>query len=136
MHATEKMTHATEKMTHATEKMTHATEKMTAERYLKMIENEDLEGRITNEDINVLNQQKWQLSGDTVSKRIKEVVQKLYELPPDTVCLLPTRNMCDQLNKDMLCSLTGEEIRICSVLIQFTGYIHDNITMTLHCSVK
>ena len=42
---------------------------------------------------------------------MKEVAQKLSSLPSDTVCLLPTRSMCDQLNKEMLCNLPGEEIR-------------------------
>jgi len=39
-----------------------------------------------------------QLCGETVSERMKEVAQKISELPPDTVYLLPTKNMCDQLN--------------------------------------
>ena len=42
---------------------------------------------------------------------MKEVVQKISELPSHTVCLLPTRNMCNQLNKEMLCNLPGDEIR-------------------------
>jgi len=51
-----------------------------------------------------------QLSGETLSEIMKEVAQKLSELPPDTVCLLLTRNMCDQLNKEMLNNLSGDEI--------------------------
>ena len=50
------------------------------------------------------------LTGSTVSERMKEVAQKLSELTPDTVCILPTRSMCDQLNKQMLYNLTGDEI--------------------------
>ena len=42
---------------------------------------------------------------------MKEVARKLSSLPSDTVCLLPTRSMCDQLNKEMLCNLPGEEIQ-------------------------
>ena len=68
-------------------------------------------GCITNEDIKLLSERKMKLSGNTVSERMKEVAQKLSELPPDTVCLLPTRNMCDQLNKEMLRNLSGDEIR-------------------------
>ena len=67
-------------------------------------------GCITSKDIKLLSERKMKLSCDTVSERTKEVAQKLSELPPDTVCLLPTRNMCDQLNKEMLCSLPGDEI--------------------------
>ena len=68
-------------------------------------------GCIINEDIKVLNERKIQLSGDSVSDRLKEEAQKLSELPSDTVCLLPTRNMCDQLNKETLCNLPGKEIQ-------------------------
>ena len=46
-----------------------------------------------------------------MSERMKQVAQELSDLPPDTVCLLPTRNMCDQLNKEMLCNLPGDKIR-------------------------
>ena len=68
-------------------------------------------GCITNEDIKLLSERKMKLSGNTVSERMKEVAQKLSELPPDTVCLLSTRNMCDQLNKEMLRNLSGDEIQ-------------------------
>ena len=43
---------------------------------------------------------------------MKEIVQKLVKLPPDTVCLLSTRNMCSQLNQEMLKTLDGEEIQL------------------------
>ena len=52
-----------------------------------------------------------ELTGKTVSEKMKEVVQKISEVPSHTVCLLPTRNMCNQLNKEMLCNLPGDEIR-------------------------
>ena len=43
---------------------------------------------------------------------MKEVVQTLNTLPNDTVCLLPTRHMCNELNKEVLQSLSGKEIRL------------------------
>ena len=55
-------------------------------------------GCVTNDDIKLLGERKMKLSGKTMSEKTKEVAQKLLELPPDTVCLLPTRNMCEQLN--------------------------------------
>ena len=68
-------------------------------------------GCITSEDIKLLNERKMQLIGESIPQRMKEVARTLAELPPDTVCLLPTRNMCDQLNKEMLFNLSGDEIR-------------------------
>ena len=41
--------------------------------------------------------------------RMKEIVSKLAELPEDTVCLLPTRHMCEQINAEVLKGLTGEQ---------------------------
>ena len=41
---------------------------------------------------------------------MQQVVKLLADLPPDTVCLLPTRHMCDELNKEMLQNLSGEKI--------------------------
>ena len=68
-------------------------------------------GCITNEDIKLLNERKIQLSADSVCERMKEVAKKLSKLPADTVCLLATRNMCDQLNKEMLFNLPRNEIQ-------------------------
>ena len=68
-------------------------------------------GCINSHDIELLCERKLKLTGSTVSERMKEVAQRLSELPPDTVCILPTRSMCDQLNKQMLYDLTGDEIR-------------------------
>ena len=56
-------------------------------------------GCINSHDIELSLKRKMKLTGSTVSERMKEVAQKLSELPPDTVCILPTRSMCDQLNK-------------------------------------
>ena len=56
-------------------------------------------GYITKDDANVLENQKISLSSDTMAGRMKEVVQTLTTLPNDTVCLLPTRHMCNELNK-------------------------------------
>jgi len=68
-------------------------------------------GCITNVDIKLINERKMQLSSETVSERMKEVAQKLSELLPDTICLLSTINMCEQLNREMLYNLSGNEIQ-------------------------
>ena len=59
-------------------------------------------GCINSHDIELLYKRKMKLTGSTVFERMKEVVQKLSELP--------TRSMSDQLNKQMLYNLTGDEI--------------------------
>ena len=43
---------------------------------------------------------------------MKEVVAKLTELPEDTVCLLPTRHMCDEINSEVFKGLTGQQYSI------------------------
>ena len=46
---------------------------------------------------------------------MKELVQTLNTLPNDTMCLLPTRHMCAELNKEVLQSLPGDEIRLLAI---------------------
>ena len=41
-----------------------------------------------------------------------KVVAKLTKLPEDTVCLLPTRHMCDEINSEVLKALTGQQYPI------------------------
>ena len=72
-------------------------------------------GYITKEDVNVLENRKLSFSSDTLSGRLKEIVQTLATLPNDTVCLLPTRHMCNELNKQMLQSLSGKEIQLVAI---------------------
>ena len=72
-------------------------------------------GYVTSKDIAVLEKRKISLGSDTLSGRMKEVVQTLNTLPNDTVCLLPTRHMCNELNKEVLQSLPGKEIRLLAI---------------------
>ena len=48
-------------------------------------------------DIKILLNHKITVNSETVNGRMKEVVAKLAELPEDTVYLLPTRHMCDEI---------------------------------------
>ena len=43
---------------------------------------------------------------------MKEVVARLTELPQNTVCLLPTRHMCDEINSEVLKGLTWKQYSI------------------------
>ena len=69
-------------------------------------------GYITSEDVALLEKRKISLHSDTLSGRMKEV---LNTLPNDTVCLLPTRHMCAELNKEVLQSLPGNEIWLLAI---------------------
>ena len=69
-------------------------------------------GHVTTDDLKILNKCKLSLSSDTVAGRMQQVVKALADLPADTVCLLPTRHMCDELNREMLKNLSGDEIRL------------------------
>ena len=63
-------------------------------------------GCITNEDIKTENETYRQ-------NRVREHKRgraKISKLPSHTVCLLPMKNMCNQINKEMLCILLGDEI--------------------------
>ena len=72
-------------------------------------------GYLNTEDIVNLNARKLELKEDSVSGKIKEVVNALCSLPSVTVCILPKRHMCDELNTHMLNSLSGEEIRLVAI---------------------
>ena len=69
-------------------------------------------GALLASDVKLLSSRKITLRSDTVNGRMKEVVAKLEELPEDTVCLLPTRHMCEQINAEVLMGLPGEQYSI------------------------
>ena len=69
-------------------------------------------GKLTASDIKVLNQRKLSLKSPSISGRMKEVVDELLKLPEDTVCLLPTRSMCMEINAEVLSRLPGEEYKL------------------------
>ena len=63
---------------------------------------------------------------------MKEVVQTLSNLPNDTVCLLPTRHMCSELNKEVLHSLPGEEIRLQAIdTVDCPTYLRQKVSKKL-----
>ncbi|XP_065894145.1 uncharacterized protein [Dysidea avara] len=69
-------------------------------------------GKLTVKDIKTLNQRKLSLKSPSISGRMKEVVDELLKLPEDTVCLLPTRSMCTEINIEVLSRLPGEEYKL------------------------
>ena len=66
-------------------------------------------GAVLSTDIKLLSNCKIGLNSDTVNGRMKEIVVKLAELPDNTVCLLPTGHMCEQINAEVLKGLPGEQ---------------------------
>ena len=89
-------------------------------------------GHVTSDDLKILNERKLSLSDETVSGRMQQVVKALAELPSDTVCLLPTRHMCDELNREMLKNLSGEEIHLLATdTVDCPQYLRSKVTKKL-----
>ena len=93
-------------------------------------------GYITKEDVSVLEKQKISLTSDTMSDRMKEVMHTLTTLPSDTVCLLPTSHMCNELNKQVLHNLPGKEIELLAIdTIDCPTYLRQKVSKKLEkCS--
>ena len=89
-------------------------------------------GYITKEDAAKLENRKINLSSDTMAGRMKEVVQTLATLPNDTVCLLPTRHMCSELNKQVLENLPGKEIELHAIdTVDCPAYLRQKVSKKL-----
>ena len=93
-------------------------------------------GYVTSEDVTLLQKRKISIRSDTLSGRMKEVVQTLNMLPNDTVCLLPTRHMCNELNREVLRSLPGNEIRLLAIdTVDCPTYLRQKVSKKLEkCS--
>ena len=64
--------------------------------------------------------------------RMKEVVQTLATLPNDTVCLLPTRHMCNELNKQVLENLPGKELELNAIdTVDCPAYLRQKVSKKL-----
>lgn len=69
-------------------------------------------GIVMKSDQGILNKRLIALSSDPHSNRLSEITTHLSSLPEGTVCLLPTKNMCEQLNVAMLKSIPNEDLVI------------------------
>ncbi|XP_058789594.1 ATP-dependent DNA helicase PIF1-like [Phymastichus coffea] len=67
-------------------------------------------GYLANSDIETLLKRKISFSSHTPS--LHELCKYLNNLPSNTVCLMPTKNMCSILNNTMLNKLESEEIKL------------------------
>ena len=66
-------------------------------------------GKVNAADLKLLNERKLKLQSQSITERLKEIVSQLSKLPSDTVCLLPTRYMCSEINNQILKDLPGDE---------------------------
>ncbi|XP_031785938.1 uncharacterized protein LOC116417348 [Nasonia vitripennis] len=69
-------------------------------------------GFMTHSDINVLKTRKIDFTSNDYSKNIQELCNYLKKLPVDTVCLLPTKKMCNAINEAMMLTIDSEEINL------------------------
>ncbi|XP_058800179.1 ATP-dependent DNA helicase PIF5-like [Phymastichus coffea] len=69
-------------------------------------------GYLTNSDIETLLKRKISFSSNIPSKSFHELCQYLSNLPTNTVCLMPTKDMYSILNNTMLNKLECEEIKL------------------------
>lgn len=72
-------------------------------------------GVTTKKDRELLSTRLLTLKSDSNENRLTEIIKHLSKLPDDTVCLLPTKNMCQQLNTAMLRSLPHPEINLIAI---------------------
>ena len=69
-------------------------------------------GKVTAADLKLLSERKIKFHSQSTNGHMKEVVNHLLKLPPDTVCLLPTRHMCTEINNEILKDLPGDEYKL------------------------
>ncbi|XP_058810505.1 ATP-dependent DNA helicase pif1-like [Phymastichus coffea] len=69
-------------------------------------------GYLANSDIETLQQRKIPFSSDTPSISLHELCEYLNNLSNNTVCLMPTKDMCSILNNTMLEKLEAEKIKL------------------------
>ncbi|XP_018372385.1 PREDICTED: ATP-dependent DNA helicase PIF1-like, partial [Trachymyrmex cornetzi] len=67
-------------------------------------------GLVTKSDSDILKKRKISLKNESQEARLNEICNFIDNLPSDTVCLLPTCNMCDVLNTAMLNRISSKEI--------------------------
>lgn len=67
-------------------------------------------GKVTSQDSRTLSNRLLKLTTKNQNDRLKEIISYFRLLPDDTVCLFPTKNMCNLFNTAMLASMEQSEI--------------------------
>ena len=89
-------------------------------------------GSLTRSDCANLESRKISFKGNSVESRLKEICDFMDNLPSDTVCLLPTRDMCEVLNAAMLNRIVSKEILlIAEDTINCTPYVKKKVLKVL-----
>lgn len=79
---------------------------------------------MTKFDCDVLESRKISFKNDSLESRLQELCDFINNFFSDTVCLLPTRHMCDILNTAMLNRIASKEILlIAEDTIDCTSYV-------------
>ncbi|XP_036140876.1 uncharacterized protein LOC118644972 [Monomorium pharaonis] len=89
-------------------------------------------GSLTRSDCANLESRKISFKGNSVESRLKEICDFMDNLPSDTVCLLPTRDMCEVLNTAMLNRIASKEILlIAEDTINCNSYVKKKVLRVL-----
>ena len=84
-------------------------------KYYELTTKKKIVSLLTDQDVETLEKHIVPFNSDSVTGRMQEVVAGIAKLPNDTVCLLPTRHMCEQLNNCMLKNLPGKKVQLIGV---------------------
>lgn len=89
-------------------------------------------GLLTKSDSDILEKRKISFKSASFEARLNELCNFISNLPPDTVCLLPTCNMCDVLNATMLSRISSKEILlIAEDIIECNKYVQKKVLKLL-----
>jgi len=89
-------------------------------------------GLLTKSDTVLLESRKISFKGNSLESRLNELCNFINDFPLDTVCLLPTRHMCDVLNAAMLSRIASKEILlIAEDTIDCTSYVKKKVLKVL-----
>ena len=89
-------------------------------------------GYVTDQDVKTLEKCIIPFESDSITGKMLEVVERMAKLPSNTVCLLPTRHMCEQLNNCMLKYLPGKEVQLIGVdTVDCPVHLHQKVSKNL-----
>ena len=71
-------------------------------------------GYLNKDDLKILNSRKISFTKTNCHDKLMELCDYIDTLSSDTVCLLPTRHMCEALNTEMLRRISTDEIQLVS----------------------
>ena len=89
-------------------------------------------GTLKAEDIQLLEKRLIPMMSKNAQERLKDIGNYLADLPFDTTCLCATGNQCNNLNKEMLSRLKGDDIKLMARdSIDCRPYMRNRVTKLL-----